>query len=120
MGNKMVDYLEKQIILDYHFRGEQDIFEQEFPSLKTKAESFIGYETYFGLSPLTGSPLSEEEHPEHFTHLMKIQNQLNQDLDATLSSHNYKLNQFNEVLEGRITSSQLYMDKVANENPDSE
>ena len=65
MGNKMVDYLEKQIILDYHFRGEQDIFEQEFPSLKTKAESFIGYETYFGLSPLTGSPLSEEEHPEH-------------------------------------------------------
>ena len=44
VGNKMVDFLEKQIILDFHFRGEQDIFEQEYPSLKKKAEQLIGYE----------------------------------------------------------------------------
>ena len=24
IGNKMLDYLENQIILDHHFRGEQD------------------------------------------------------------------------------------------------
>ena len=24
VGKQMVDYLEKQVILDYHFRGEQD------------------------------------------------------------------------------------------------
>jgi len=33
----MTDYLEKQIILDHHFRGEQDVFEQEYPHLKSKA-----------------------------------------------------------------------------------
>ena len=27
IGKQMLDYLEKQVILDHHFRGEQDIFE---------------------------------------------------------------------------------------------
>lgn len=27
IGNQMMGYLESQIILDHHFRGEQDIFE---------------------------------------------------------------------------------------------
>ena len=55
----MSDYLEKQIILDYHFRGEQDLFETEYEHLKQKAEKLLGYNTYFDLSPLTGTPLTE-------------------------------------------------------------
>ena len=96
----MVDYLEKQIILDYHFRGEQDIFEQDYPSLKIKAEKLLGYDVYFDLSPLTGAPLTEEENPELYSHLMKIQRDLNTELDEALKSHNIKLEQLNYVLEG--------------------
>ena len=48
------------------------MFEQEYPHLKVKAEKLIGYDTYFDLSPLTGAPLSEEEQPELYAHLMKI------------------------------------------------
>lgn len=50
----MTEFLEKQIIIDFHLRGEQDIFEQEYPHLKKKAEKLLGYEFYFKLSPLTG------------------------------------------------------------------
>ena len=68
VGNKMVDYLERQVILDYHFRGEQDIFEQEFPQMKQKTEEYIGYEMYFDMSPLTGTTLSADEHPLIYKH----------------------------------------------------
>lgn len=72
IGNQMMDYLEKQIILDHHFRGEQDLFEQEYPQLMEKAQKLLGNDNYFDCSPLTGSPLSEEEQPELFSRLMGI------------------------------------------------
>ena len=34
---KLQEYLEKQMILDFHFRGEQDIFEAEYENLIPKA-----------------------------------------------------------------------------------
>ena len=68
----MSDYLEKQIILDYHFRGEQDLFEKEYEHLKIKACKLLGYNTYFDLSPLTGVPLTEENNPELYAELMRI------------------------------------------------
>ena len=37
IGNKMLEYLEKQIILDFHLRGDQDQFEEQYPDLKQKA-----------------------------------------------------------------------------------
>ena len=61
IGNQMTDYLEKQIILDHHFRGEQDLFEQEYPHLKAKAQELLGQDTYFDCSPLTGAAITEEE-----------------------------------------------------------
>lgn len=72
IGAQMSDYLEKQIILDYHFRGEQDLFETEYEHLKQKAEKLLGYNTYFDLSPLTGAPLTEENNPELYAELMRI------------------------------------------------
>lgn len=38
IGNVMLDYLEKQIILDYHLRGEQTVLEKEHPELAEKAK----------------------------------------------------------------------------------
>ena len=43
ISNQLLDYLQKQIILDHHLRGEQDLFEQEFPHLKPEAEKLLGY-----------------------------------------------------------------------------
>ena len=33
VGNVMLDYLEKQIIIDYHLRGEQEELEKGHPEL---------------------------------------------------------------------------------------
>ena len=72
VGNKMLDYLEKQIILDFHLRGEQDEFEVEYPHLKKKALELLGYEFYYQLANHVGSPLREEEHPELYAKVVEI------------------------------------------------
>ena len=50
IGQKLEEYLEKQIILDFHFRGEQDVFEIEYPHLIPKAIKLLGPELYYELS----------------------------------------------------------------------
>ena len=50
IGNRLLDYLEKQIIIDYHLRGEQEKLVLQFPHLKEKAQKFLGFEMYFELS----------------------------------------------------------------------
>lgn len=46
----MLDYLEKQIILDYHLRGEQYELEKEHPELAEIAKKYLGFELYYELS----------------------------------------------------------------------
>ena len=72
IGNKMVEYLEKQIILDFHFRGEQDEFEVEYPHLKKKALELLGYEFYYELANHVGSPLTADLLPEAYARVMEI------------------------------------------------
>ena len=50
IGNRLLDFLEKQIIIDYHFRGEQENLLKEFPHLADKAKKFLGFELFFELS----------------------------------------------------------------------
>lgn len=95
----MMDYLEKQIILDHHFRGEQDLFEQEYPHLKQKALELLGKDIYFDCSPLTGAALSETEQPELFASLMKIQACITTDLDEQVYKHYVKIDEMEEVIE---------------------
>ena len=59
-GNQLLDYLEKQIILDFHFRGEQDVFEAEYPHLKEKAIKYLGHVLYYDLSPYCGNPVPKD------------------------------------------------------------
>jgi hypothetical protein len=49
--------MERQIILDFHFRGEQDVFEAEYPYLIDKARAMIGDSLYDELSGLVGVSL---------------------------------------------------------------
>ena len=46
IGNKLRDYFEDQLILDYHFRGDQKGFEDEHPELVEKARKFLGDDFY--------------------------------------------------------------------------
>jgi hypothetical protein len=37
IGNKLLDFLEKQIIIDYFLMGKNEILEKQFPQLTKKA-----------------------------------------------------------------------------------
>jgi len=60
IGNLMLDYLEKQIILDYHLRGEQEELEKEHPELAEKAKKYLGFELYYS-QPEEGKPLKDTQ-----------------------------------------------------------
>jgi len=81
--------LEQQIILDFHFRGEQDIFEQEYPHLIEKAKKLLGFDLYLNLSATTGIPLQKNS-PE-YTRLMEIVEAVGTNLDQELRRHKLKL-----------------------------
>jgi len=49
IGNRLLDYIEKQLIVDYHLRGEQQLLESNFPQLAEKAKIFLGHENYYEL-----------------------------------------------------------------------
>lgn len=55
IGNLVKDYLEKQIILDYHLRGQQNILEKEHKELAEKAKKYLGHTLYYDLA--------KQEHP---------------------------------------------------------
>ena len=63
-----------------------------------KAEKLLGYELYFDCSPLTGSPLLEEEHPELYAQLMQVQGRITSELDGNLAKHNVQLDRYEEDL----------------------
>mmetsp|Transcript_22003 Transcript_22003/g.34162 ORF Transcript_22003/g.34162 Transcript_22003/m.34162 type:complete len:141 (+) Transcript_22003:1750-2172(+) len=50
IGNRLLSFLEKQIIIDYLLRGELEKMEADFPHLKESALKFLGYETYCELA----------------------------------------------------------------------
>ena len=84
-GNKLLEYLQNQIILDFHFRGEQDVFEAEFPHLKEKAIKFLGAVLYYDLSPYSGKAIPKED--PLYAELMKLYNKLEQSLERDLAPH---------------------------------
>ena len=57
VGREMLDYLEKQMILDYHLRGEQQILEEDHKELAEKAKKYLGFEMYYDLTKYNGKPL---------------------------------------------------------------
>ena len=103
----MLGYLEKQIILDYHLRGEQAQFEVDHEDLKEKAQTMFGLELYYELGARIG-PVQEAKQPELFAKLMGIQKKISEELDECCSKHNVKLEEMtqkNEDLQGQGTDT---------------
>ena len=96
VGKKMVEYLQKQVILDFHLRGDQDQFVEQYPELKQKAMKLLGYDFYFELSSLVGTPLTEDKHPTQYNKIVELQNKLSAELDTVLKSHDIKLEKIQE------------------------
>lgn len=61
IGNLMLDYLEKQMILDFHLRGEQQILESEYKELAEKAKKYLGFELYYELSKYNKHPMVQSD-----------------------------------------------------------
>lgn len=95
IGTTALDYLEKQMILSYHFRGEQEVFEKEFPGLVDKAKKFLGFELYFSLSPFSGHMLSPESpnpsERECYKDLLDLQLKLNAKIDEHMKKQNVEI-----------------------------
>lgn len=73
LGNALTEYLEKQVILDYHFRGMQEQLENEHPHLVEKAKKMLGHTLYYDLSPMS-RPIPKDHYlygqlMEHYTKL---------------------------------------------------
>ena len=52
ISNALTEYLEKQLILDLHFRGQHDLFEKDHPHIVEKAKKMLGHTLYYDLSPM--------------------------------------------------------------------
>lgn len=74
-GNKMQDYLQKQIILDYHLRGDQSELEKEHPELAEMAKKYLGQQLYYELaSSAGGEPLKTDSRV--FKEIMQLSDEL--------------------------------------------
>lgn len=71
IGNKLLDYVQKQVIIDYHLQGQQAKMEETHPHLVKKAQNFLGMQVYFDLSvsQINGVPMSAAD--PHYTMLIK-------------------------------------------------
>jgi hypothetical protein len=49
--------MDKRFIIDCHFRGDQEQYEESQPELKAKAIKLLGPVLYYDLAPLAGKPL---------------------------------------------------------------
>lgn len=85
IGNIMLDYLEKQIIIDYHLRGEQAELEKEHPEVAEKAKKYLGFEFYYELSG-NNKPLPPDS--EHFKTIMAKAEDLNKKFHTDMELHN--------------------------------
>jgi len=72
IGNKLLEFIEKQVIIDYHLMGKQEKLEKEYPELVKKAQKFLGFETFYELSSQPYGLPMDSSHPE-FHKLIKLQ-----------------------------------------------
>ena len=89
IGNRLLDFLEKQIIIDYHLRGDQEKLLAEFPHLTDKAKKFLGFELFFELSVQPdGIPLSNVD--PKYQDLMKKQKMIQESIENEYLRHKHE------------------------------
>ena len=57
----------------------------------------LGYDFYFELSGLVGTPLTEDKHPLQYEKIVAMQKKLSAELDTVLKSHDIKLEKIQEM-----------------------
>ena len=65
----------KRMIIDFHFRGEQDILEKNHPQLREQALKMLGPVLYYDLTATCGKPLpkSSPYYKQLMQHYEKIE-----------------------------------------------
>ena len=84
VSNRTHEYLQRRTILDYHFRGEQDKFEERHPELKEKALKMMGPVLYYELSSTCGQPLCGSS--KLYEQLWALSEKLEQSTDKEFTS----------------------------------
>ena len=82
----MLDYLEKQIIIDYHLRGEQAELEKDHPEIAEKAKKYLGSEFYYELSTHEANKALDPE-SQSFKALMVKSDELNKKYRTDMDTH---------------------------------
>jgi hypothetical protein len=91
----MLEYLEKQIIIDYHMRGEQAELQRDHAEIAEKAKEYLGFEFYYELSTSeAGKALDPES--SNFKALMAKSDELNKKYKQDMDTH-YKF-----LKEGKV------------------
>lgn len=88
IGNQLQGFVEKQIIIDYHLMGKQDILEKKYPELMKQAKKFLGYEAFYELQSWPfGVPLE----PSHdlYKVLIKKQQLIQKQISFELEKHRF-------------------------------
>lgn len=81
-----MDFIEKQIIIDYHLMGKQELLEKQYPHLIPKAKKFLGFECFFDLS---SQPFGLQLTPAnpHFNEIMKKHKEIKKSIEQELKTH---------------------------------
>ena len=83
ISNKVLEYMEHKIIVDYLMEGKQKELEEEAPELADKAKEIFGNEFYYGL-PTTKEKLLLE--PKWLLRLKEKKNEVERKLNNHLES----------------------------------
>jgi len=79
--------LEKQIIIDYHLRGEQQELFEENPRLEKVAKKLLGYEDFYAFVSQSG-PVSKED--PKYKRLLELAQKLNVKIEKEIEKYQGK------------------------------
>jgi hypothetical protein len=127
IGNRLLDYLEKQVIIDFHLKGEHERLDKEYPELADKAKKFLGYEIYTELAvKQSGGKEGVYVPMEPTDHLFKVLLDKQADIQKVIMNelqvhdsirgHNPRLPSYQET-EGQAKSDPLLKEELGKSEP---
>jgi hypothetical protein len=84
IGNKILDFIEKQIIVDYHLRGEQQELFAENPKLEKVAKRLLGYEDFYAFA---SAPKGIAKDDPKYQRLLEMAKNLNSKLEQEIEKY---------------------------------
>ena len=84
IGNRILDLIEKQIIVDYHLRGQQQALFEENPKLEKVAKKLLGYEDFYAFA---SAPEGVTKDDPKYHRLLDLANSLNVKLEQEIEKY---------------------------------